>query len=65
MTSSTVSGLSVGVCRVLDIFIDIFIASLHVFFYLMMVYLVPALNIFAPYIRILAFWLMLIVFHTT
>ena len=29
--SSAVSGFSVGVCRVLDISIDIFIASLHVF----------------------------------
>ena len=55
--SSAVSGFSVGVCRVLDIFIDIFIASLHVFFYLMIVYLAIALYIFTPYTcsRILAF----------
>ena len=54
--SSAVSGFSVGVCRVLDISIDIFIASLHVFFYLMIVYLAIALYIFAPYTwsRILA-----------
>ena len=31
MTSSAVNGLSVGVCRVLDITIGIFIASLHYF----------------------------------
>ena len=43
MTSSAVSGFFVGVCCVLDIFIDIFIASLHVFFYLMIVYLAIAL----------------------
>ena len=55
--SSAVSGFSVGVCHVLDISIDIFIASLHVFFYLMIVYLAIALYIFAPYTcsRILAF----------
>ena len=39
--------------------------SLHVFFYLMIVYLNIALYIFAPYSRILPFWLMLFVFHTT
>ena len=65
MTSNAVSGLSFGVCRVLVIFIDIFIAGLHVLFYFMIVYLVIALYIFAPYSRILAFWLMLFVFHTT
>ena len=55
--SSAVSGFSVGVCHVLDISIDIFIASLHVFFYLMIVYLAIALYIFVPYTcsRILAF----------
>ena len=52
---SAVSGLSFGVCRVLHISIDIFIASLYVFFYLMIVYSVFALYIFAPYSRILAF----------
>ena len=77
MTSSAVSVLSVGVCRVLDIPIDIL---LHVYMYFSIlffyffnsilfyyVYLVIALYIFAPYTcsRILAFWLMLCVFHTT
>ena len=41
-----VIGFSLGVCHVLYIFIDIFIASLHVFFYLIIVYLVIAL--YAP-----------------
>ena len=52
MTSNTVSGLSCGLCRVLHISIDIFIISLHVFFHLMIVYLVLALYILAPYSRI-------------
>ena len=65
ITSSAVSGFSFGVCRVLDISIDIFIASLHVCFYLMIVCLVMALYICAPKSRILAFWLMLFVFHKT
>ena len=65
MTSNAVSGISLGVCRVLNISVEIFIANLHVFFYLMIVHLVIALYIFAPYSRILTFWLMLFVFHTT
>ena len=51
-TSSTLSGFSFGVCRVLDILI-FFIESWHVFFCLITVYLVIALCIFAPYNRIL------------
>ena len=64
--SSEDSG-AVSVFRVLDISIDIYIASLHVFFYLMHVYLAIALYIFAPYTcgGILAFWLILFVFHLT
>ena len=64
MTSSAVSAFSFGVCHVFDISIDIFLAILRVFLYLMIVYLVIALNIFAPYSRILAFWLILVAFHT-
>ena len=42
MTPNAVTGFSFGVCLVLDISVDIFIASLHVFFYIMIVYLVIA-----------------------
>ena len=56
---------SFGVCGVLDIPIDIVIASLHASFHLMIVYLVIALYIFAPYSHILAFGRISFVFHTT
>ena len=47
--------------------IGLFFPSLHVFvfFYPTTVHLVTALYIFAPYSRILAFWLMLFVYNAT
>ena len=63
ITSNAVSGFSFRVCRVFDISIEIFIASLHVVFYLMIVYLVITLYIFAPYSRILGFWLTSFLIH--
>ena len=67
MISSAVNGFSFGVSRVSDISTDtcIFFACIHAFFYIMIEYLVIALYISAPYSRILAFWLMLFVFHMT
>ena len=64
----TVSGSSVGVCRVLGISIDILL-QVYMYFlsYDCILYLAIALYIYAPYTcsRILAFWLMLFVLHKT
>ena len=64
MTSSVVNGFSFGVSRVLDNSIDI-VLQIYMNFSVMIAYLVIVLYTFAPYYRILAFWLMLFVSHTT
>ena len=62
MTSNAVSGFVFWCLSCIGYLYWYFVASLHAFFYLMIIY--STLYIFAPYNRILAFWLMLFVFHT-